>query len=763
MPSIAIGQVLGTYRLIERIARGSQGEVFRAHDERFDKDVALKILPLKALADEDARKRFRQGALAVGRLNHPNVATALYFGEENGVDFLVTEYVAGTGLDEKLAQGPMPEEDVVALGIQLASGLEAAHRERIIHRDLKPGNLRISQNGSLKILDFGLAELVDSTIDVAPAETMTTNITLTGTLPYTAPEQFGGVSDQRTDLWSAGAVLYEMATGQLPFAETQLHELRDAILRKDPPRPTVLNPKISRGLESVILRCLQKDPNRRYQTAAQLRDDLARVAGARSVNIGDGLYGRSFAAALLAIALASSAVAVHHFWPRIKTLLGKPSDGSTSQSRVLAVLPVESDDQSAAENALVRGVAETVSARIAQGTNGHSLQLISANELSALGVETADAAKRELNVDRVLAVGLQRSGDRMRITYSLINPKTHQQMDARVVIGDAKDLFGLEDIAAADVFAMLPPDAKAEPPLRSEVHATSPAGYESYVRGRGYLQDYQKPENIDAAIKQFEQALKVSPNYAPAYAGLAEAYRQGYKADRGTDWLDKARVNCEKALAVNPRLAEGLACLGNLYVDVKGGLDLATAALESEVRNLQKGKLAFDVPPTMTQGKQERAEVRIARGDNKGAEQNLKDKMRTTAQVEDIEVASFMIVKLHDADGSTFEITPLTEDRQSVAGDVYSKWAWIVTPLRSGQQTLYLSVGTRFKLPNSNEETRFVPIYEKKISVQVDRIYETKHFLSGNWQWLTATLVIPLIGFIWHRRKKKGKETELLP
>jgi serine/threonine protein kinase len=261
-PFITVGQLLGHYRLIERIGGGGQGEVFRAHDERFDKDVALKILPLKVLADEEARKRFRQEALAVGRLSHPNVATAFYFGEENGVDFLVTEYVAGSGLDEKLAQGPMPEQDVVTLGIQLASGLEAAHHEGIIHRDLKPGNLRITQNGSLKILDFGLAELVDSTIDVASAETVTINMTLTGTLPYMAPEQFGGVSDQRTDLWSAGAVLYEMATGQLPFVETNLNQLRMAILHNHPVRPTAINPKISQGLERLILRCLQKDPGK---------------------------------------------------------------------------------------------------------------------------------------------------------------------------------------------------------------------------------------------------------------------------------------------------------------------------------------------------------------------------------------------------------------------------------------------------------------------------------------------------------------------
>src|SRR5271169_5390005 len=168
-PSITVGQLVGHYRIVEKIGGGGQGDVFRAHDERFDRDVALKILPTRALADEAARQQFRQEAQSVGKLSHPNIATAFYFGEENGVDFLVTEYISGAGLDEKLKDGPLPEATVLALGMQLASGLEAAHREGIVHRDLKPGNLRITRAGQLKILDFGLAQLVDPGADVSSA------------------------------------------------------------------------------------------------------------------------------------------------------------------------------------------------------------------------------------------------------------------------------------------------------------------------------------------------------------------------------------------------------------------------------------------------------------------------------------------------------------------------------------------------------------------------------------------------------------------
>jgi tetratricopeptide (TPR) repeat protein/tRNA A-37 threonylcarbamoyl transferase component Bud32 len=565
-PTISVGQLVGHYRILEKIGGGGQGDVFRAHDERFDRDVALKVLPPKAFSDDAARKRFHQEAQAVGRLIHPNIATAFDFPEWNGIDFLVTEYVSGARLDEKMSHGPLSEETVLALGRELASGLEAAHHQGIIHRDLKPGNLRFTESGQLKILDFGLAELMDPSADIASAETISLTMTLTGTLPYMAPEQFDGICDQRTDLWAAGVVLYELATGKLPFPQTQLPSLKNAIRHEQPKRPTEVNPLISTGLETVILRALEKDPKRRYQTAKELHDDLGRVTQGIKVRRSEPLWRSAWAVALLAALLAVSALGVYHFWPQIQERIGRRPTGA-GQFRVLAVLPIENDGQGASENALVRGVAETLSARIAQGTNGSTFQLIPPNELSSQGVKTAEAARREFNVDRVLSVALQHSGDKLRVTCSLINPKTHQQVDARTVTGDANDLFALEDSAVADVIAMLPADARSEQPPPSEVQAAVPAGYESYVKGRGYLLDYQKPENIDSAIQQFERALKASPNYAPAYAGLGEAYWRAYKADRGKEWLERAKLSCEKALSADPKMAEAHTCLGNLYND----------------------------------------------------------------------------------------------------------------------------------------------------------------------------------------------------
>src|SRR5215472_1572295 len=576
------GDELGRYRLIEKIDKGGQGEVWRAKDERFGRHVAIKVLPAKALDDPGARDRFRREALAVGKLNHPNIATAHDF-DTKPVDYLVTEYISGSGLDRRLAGGALSEDTVITLGMQLAAGLEAAHREGIIHRDLKPGNLRINEEGTLKILDFGLAEMFDPTKDVASLETITINMTLTGTLPYMAPEQFGGAADQRTDLWSAGAVLYEMATGKLPFPENQIQELRDAIQHKEPAPPRQVNTEISAGMEQVILRCLRKNPHQRYQSATELREDLDRLAAGRKTREHEKQRARRFAVAALVAVFAVSAVGIADYWPEIRKKLWPTTENAANQFRLMAILPLETASQNPSDDALVRGVAETVSARIAQETNGQKLQLIPPSELIARSAKTTDAACKEFGVERVLEVAVQRAGNQVRVTCSLIDSKTHQVIRACTVTGNGDDWFALQDKLVGDVIAMLPPAFRNEQAAPTEVLAAAPAGYEAYLKGKGYLLDYQKPENIDAAIKEFQQALKVNPNYAPALAGLGQAYWRGYEADRGKQWLVLASTNCEKALSTEPRLAAAHTCLGNIYND-KGQYEKAVeefnAALE---------------------------------------------------------------------------------------------------------------------------------------------------------------------------------------
>jgi serine/threonine protein kinase len=274
-----IEQTLGHYRILEEIGRGGMGVVYRALDERLERDVALKVLPAGTLADDAARRRFRKEALALSKVSHPNIAVVHDFDTQGAVDFLVMEYVAGTPLAEKLAPGGLPEREVLRLGIQLTDGLEAAHAAGVVHRDLKPGNLRLTPDGRLKILDFGLAKRYRPLTDSEPTESMSGAWGPVGTLPYVAPELLRGEeADPRSDLYSAGVVLYEMTTGRRPHRETDPSALRRAILHEAPSPPSHSNRRVGTGLESLILKALDKDPERRYQSARELRVDLERLS-----------------------------------------------------------------------------------------------------------------------------------------------------------------------------------------------------------------------------------------------------------------------------------------------------------------------------------------------------------------------------------------------------------------------------------------------------------------------------------------------------
>jgi serine/threonine protein kinase len=278
-PPQLVGQTLSHYRIIEQIGSGGMGVVYRARDEQLERDVAVKVLPIGALADESARKRFRKEALALAKLNHPNIATIFEFSTQNGTDYLVTEYISGLSLENKLAAGALSEKEVTGLGIQLAQGLSAAHEQGIVHRDLKPANLRLTSDGRVKILDFGLAQLMPPASDLGLTVTMTKSQGVTGTLPYMAPEQLRGEpAEVRTDIWAAGAVLYEMATGHRPFEERVPTALAGDIIHKAPRPPRRLRSELSPESEAVILKCLEKEPGKRYSSARELQLDLERLS-----------------------------------------------------------------------------------------------------------------------------------------------------------------------------------------------------------------------------------------------------------------------------------------------------------------------------------------------------------------------------------------------------------------------------------------------------------------------------------------------------
>ena len=561
---------MGHYRLIEQIGAGGMGVVFRAHDEQLRRDVALKILPAGMLVDDDARRQFRQEALAVGKLNHPNIAMAFDFGQDNGVDYLVTEYVPGSNLEQKIAKQPLPQKTVLELGIQLATGLEAAHRENVIHRDLKPGNIRISPVGLLKILDFGLARLTGPVDEHAETADISSEVGLSGTMPYMAPELLRAEpADARSDVWAMGAVLYEMATGKRAFPARQPSLLIDAILHYDPVRPSLVNPAVTPQTEAVILKALERDPARRYQSAQELGADLARIlagdelstAGLRHTQVVEieRKARRRRIALILGVLLAGFVVGylVKRWWPQ-------PSSRS---QRILAVLPFDTVGQDPATSALGMGLTETLTAKLAQASDGNAIQVVSPRDLRDHGVKTAEDARREFGTDYVLESSLQRSGQTVRVNCYLVDSRTHRQIAARSITADASDAFDLQDRVVSETLDILPAQIKPEQRRQLSAHRdTQPAAYEAYIRGRGYLQQFNKPEDIDNAIAEFTQATRIDPNYALAYAALGSTYWAGFQQfSKSNDWVAKSSRNCEKSLQLNPDLVEGHICLGRLY------------------------------------------------------------------------------------------------------------------------------------------------------------------------------------------------------
>lgn len=567
-PSPSIGQVLGHYRVLEQIGAGGMGIVYRAHDLQLDRDVAVKVLPAGTLNDNSARMRFHKEGLALARLNHPNIATVHEFGSHDGVDFLVTEYIAGVTLNTKLLAGALPEQQAVNLALQLAQALEAAHEQGVVHRDLKPGNLRISAKGQLKVLDFGLAKLARPLDSTFPTESLGQNPIVSGTLPYMSPEQIRGQNvDERSDIWGAGAVLYEMATGQRPFPERHPPQLIDDILRQSPKPPTAVNPRLAPGLEAIILKALDKDAERRYQSAREMRVDLARLMPSASTTAVDWSPPRPVPAparrraALLVLAVAFIAGLAVLGW-RFKRHVGPSPRGP----HILAVLPFQTVDGDKATGALGTGMTETLTAKLAQLSDRDSLQLVSIHELQAEGIKSAEQAHRDFGADLVLEGSLQLVGSRMRINCSLVDAATQRQLDARTITAAADDIFGLEDQVVNEALDILA--AEVSPASRASAHIqadTKPNAYQHYLRGIGYLQEYQKPENIQSAVAEFGQALQVDPNYARAYAGMGEAYWHGFRQSNGTnDWITLAADNCKRALALNGDIAESHICMGDV-------------------------------------------------------------------------------------------------------------------------------------------------------------------------------------------------------
>jgi len=553
-------QTIGRYRIKERVGAGGMGVVYRARDERLDRDVALKVLPCGALADEAARKRFRKEALALSQLNHPNIATVFDFDTDQGMDFLVMEFIPGGTLDEKVAAGPLAEKEISRLGVQLAQGLAAAHEVGVVHRDLKPSNLRVTPDGRVKILDFGLAKLLrpaDTDKEALATASSGEPQGAMGTLPYMAPEQLQEeVVDQRCDIYAAGAVLYEIATGQRPFVETRAPRLIDAILHQAPRPPTTLNPRLSPPLERVILKALDKDPQRRYQSAKELSVDLERLWGTPPVPEGVShrparpwftLFVLALTAAALVAALVIFNVSGLRDW-----LFGRANPASI---RSLAVLPLENLSGDKEQEYFVDGMTDELITDLARISSLRVISRTSVMQYKNTNKPLPQIA-RELSVDAVVEGAVMRSGDRVRITAKLVQAPTDKLLWAETYERNLRDVLALQGDVARDI------TDKVQVKLTSQEHArlsgaqpVNPEAYEAYLKGRYYMVKWTA-ESTKLAVGYFDQAIEKEPRYALAYAGLAECYASGWGSELGSEHISKAESAAMKALEIDDSVGE---------------------------------------------------------------------------------------------------------------------------------------------------------------------------------------------------------------
>ena len=651
-----IGRQVSHYKIIDSLGSGGMGVVYRAEDVRLGRMVGVKFLPEQYFERPAAKERFKREARAASALNHPNICTLHDVGEYEGQPFIVMELLEGETLKRHIGGRPLPVDEVLELAIQISDGLEVAHAEGIIHRDLKPSNIYVTPRGQAKILDFGLAKRLADTDSLSAADSSPDDDTRSalkdasaqdeiteaghavGTAPYMAPEQaLGHDVDARADLFSFCAVLYEMATGQRAFPGSSPATIFDAILNKTPASPSLLNHLVPAGLAQVIEKGLEKDRALRYQSAADLRADLKRLrrdssaSASRPGTRGEGLADvlsragdttmrmpRWVAAAVGAGGLALALGIWSERDPARESSepgLTRGSEAFDAKDWIIAVMPTRTAFAEQPELAMVNeGLTLTLTAKLAQLSRGHDLQVIPASALRDAGVDSLKKARQELGVTLALTFDTHPVGDGIRVNAQLVDTVRNRQISAETIDGDPDDLLTLEERVTNRVLRMLRLELRPMEDWVLKVGTSNPRAHNYYLRGRGYLQNYHDLESVESAVTLFEQALRVDPEYAMAHAGLGEALWERYKHTKEQRWIDVARQECEEAVALEDLVAEGHVCLGTLF-NGTGQYERAIAEFE----------LAKSADPSRDQTYRGLADAYLARGQNQLAEETYKE------------------------------------------------------------------------------------------------------------------------------------------
>jgi serine/threonine protein kinase/Tfp pilus assembly protein PilF len=557
-----IGETVLHYRILEDLGRGGMGVVYKAEDTRLGRPVALKFLSEALSRDPQAVERFQREARAASALNHPHICTVHDIGEYAGRHFIAMELLQGASLQQQIADHPLSTDRVLELAIQMTDALDAAHHRNIVHRDIKPANIFVTERGQAKLLDFGLAKAPTETLAGTAGPTqarLTETGVIAGTLAYMSPEQVRGETlDSRTDIFSLGAVLYEMTTGRQAFPGATSGTIQEAILNREPLAAGRVNPALPARLEEIINKALEKDRPLRYQHASEMRADLqrlkrdtesanARIAGSDRLTGGERRWWRR--TPVVAGVLAVGALMAMAIW----LVFSSHTDAIDS----IAVLPFVNSSGNPDSEYLSDGITESLINNLSQLP---TLRVTARSTAFRYKGNEADPQKigRDLGVRAVLSGRLSQRGETLVISTELMDVSNGSQLWGGQYTHKAIDVFALQDELSTEISEKLRVRLTRKDRERlTKRYTDNPAAYQMYLRGR-YYWNKRSPDGVQKAIEYFNRAVEADPAYALAYAGLADTYNliSFFNFLPPREATPKARAAAARALEIDGDLAE---------------------------------------------------------------------------------------------------------------------------------------------------------------------------------------------------------------
>jgi len=577
-------EIVSHYRIHEKLGAGGMGVVYKAEDIRLGRMVALKFLPDTAVQDARAMERFKREARTASALDHPNICTIYEIDEDQGRPFIAMQLLQGQTLRDRIGDKPVPLGTLLDWALQIIDALKAAHAKGIMHRDIKPANVFITDSGQAKILDFGLAKLTPNDLSSSEGATLSTTGPLThtgaaiGTVAYMSPEQARGEPlDARTDLFSFGVLLYEMATGKQAFSGPTWAVTVHAILGQAPMSLNESMPGLPQRLQQIIDKSLMKNRELRYQSAADVHHDLLQLK--KDYEAGKSLKSvrtattwspqrklRIALGAVLVLLVVAGVVwgprALHRLATSRTLLQATPV---LPERKSLAILPFAAVQGDPKLTAFGKGLLEDMAAKLSQLSANHEVEVVPARTLEDKKIATLEDARKELGADLGLSVSLEKANDLVRASYSLTDATSGKNLAGDSITAPVSDLFTIEDKLTNGVADALHITLRAEERQALAAHSTTmPEAYQYFLEGVGYLRLNAQPEALNSAETVFKQALKLDPNYGPAEAGLGEAYWYFYDMTKQKRWVEPAQQACAKAIDLGNAGAEGHLCLGTI-------------------------------------------------------------------------------------------------------------------------------------------------------------------------------------------------------